>query len=386
MLDRMAAGEIPPKHHTELRTASGKLIYEECLTRRGFDGGYTLLYHQRRPHEARSVPTSHGWPLPSSGEQRPLARRHFKTFELPSSGAVAPVDGRVPLLFNEDVVIAISRAECEDPAYFSNGDADELLFVHQGTGTLRSVFGDLEYRAGDYVVVPKGVVHRFIPGSTPSLWLRVECHGGVGLPPAFRNDVGQLRMDAPYCHRDFRRPRFVGPLDEGLRHVVVKRNGVFHGFEFRASPLDVVGFDGSVYPFAFPIASFQPKVGAVHLPPTVHATFQASGALVCSFVPRPLDFGAGAIPCPYPHSSVDVDEVLFYAGGDFVSRRGISAGSVSHHPAGVPHGPHPGAYEASIGKKTTDELAVMLDCQRPLLHTASALSIEDAGYHDAFAE
>lgn len=386
MLDRLAAGELPAKHHSELRAGDGRLRYEECLTRRGFDGAYTLFYHERRPHAARSVPTSHGWSVPSTPEQCPLARRHFKAFELPAQGTVSPLDGRVPLLFNEDIVIGVSRAEDEDPAYLSNGDADELVFVHHGEGTLRSVCGDLDYRAGDYLVIPKGILYRFIPGSGPSFWLCVECYGGIGLPRAFRNEVGQLRMDAPYCHRDFRCPRFVGPLDEGVRHVVVKRGGGFHGLKFDASPLDVVGYDGTVYPFAFPIAGFQPKVGAVHLPPTVHATFQAAGALVCSFVPRPLDFGHRAIPCPYPHSSVDVDEVLFYASGSFVSRRGISAGSVSHHPAGLPHGPHPGAYEASIGVRTTDELAVMLDCQRPLFHTPAALSIEDRGYHDVFAE
>jgi homogentisate 1,2-dioxygenase len=290
------------------------------------------------------------------------------------------------LLFNEDVVIGVSRGEGQDRAYFSNGDADELVFVQRGAGTLKSVFGDLEFGAGDYLVIPKGVLHRFAPAAGEQFWFRVECLGGLGVPPALRNQAGQLRMDAPFCHRDFERPRFVGPLDEGIRHVVVKRGGAFHGFEFRDSPFDVVGWDGSVYPVALPIRRFQPKVGAVHLPPSVHGTFEARGALICSFVPRPLDFRPGAIPCPYPHSSVDMDEVLFYSSGDFVSRRGIGAGSVSHHPAGVPHGPHPGAYEASLGARTTEELAVMLDCERPLCATAAALAIEDTGYHAGFAD
>ncbi|MGZ3443457.1 MAG: homogentisate 1,2-dioxygenase, partial [Polyangia bacterium] len=197
-------------------------------------------------------------------------------------------------------------------------------------------------------------------------------------------DVGQLRMDAPYSHRDFKVPAFVGPSDEGIRTVVVKRGGAFSGFEWTASPLDVVGWDGTVYPWAFPILNFQPRVSSVHLPPTWHGTFATRGALVCSFVPRPVDFGPDAIPCPYPHASVDCDEFLFYARGNFTSRKGVGSGSVSHHPAGIPHGPHPGAYEGSIGSKATDELAVMLDTYAPLSPTAAALGVEDAAYHDSF--
>jgi homogentisate 1,2-dioxygenase len=191
-------------------------------------------------------------------------------------------------------------------------------------------------------------------------------------------------MDAPYSHRDFKRPVFKGPMDEGLRELLVKRNGAFHGFAYAASPLDVVGWDGTVYPWAFPILNFQPRAGLVHLPPTWHGTFATKGALVCSFVPRVVDFHPEAIPCPYPHSSVDCDEFIFYARGNFTSRRGVGVGSISHHPAGLPHGPHPGAYEASIGTKTTDELAVMLDTDLPLKATAEALGVEDPGYQNSF--
>jgi homogentisate 1,2-dioxygenase len=208
---------------------------------------------------------------------------------------------------------------------------------------------------------------------------------GFGLLSQWRNPVGQLRMDAPYTHRDFRRPVFTGPRDEELRDLVVKKGGEFHGFKFDHSPLDVVGWDGAVYPWAFPILRFAPRVGMVHLPPTVHGTFAARGALICSFVPRPLDFHPDAIPCPYPHSSVSCDEFIFYASGDFTSRRGVGPGSISHHPAGVIHGPHPGAYEASIGARATSELAVMLDTTKPLVPTAACRAIEDAGYHASFA-
>jgi homogentisate 1,2-dioxygenase len=295
------------------------------------------------------------------------------------------VDARVPLLFSRDVVIGMVLPTAEDPVYLANGDGDDLYFVAEGGGVLRSVLGDLPFGAGDYVCVPKGLVHRFVPSPGPQRWLSIECLGGLSLPKQWRNETGQLRMDAPYSHRDFRRVEWKGPVDEGIRDVVVKRGGAFHGFRHEASPLDVVGWDGSVYPFAFPILSFQPRVGLVHLPPTAHGTFAPRGALVCSFVPRPLDFHPEAVPCPYPHASVDVDEVIFYVRGEFTSRRGVGSGSISHHPPGLPHGPHPGAYEGSIGRRETDELAVMLDCAEPLEATEAAVAIEDAGYPDGFA-
>jgi len=384
MLDRVVQGTVPPKHHVALRDAEGRLLHEEALTRSGFEGPYTLLYHRGRPHAARGVEAGHGFALPAPVPRRRLARRHYRTQVLPAPGG-PPVDARVPLLFSRDVVIGMVLPTVEDPVYLVNGDGDDLFFVAEGGGVLRSVLGDLPFGAGDYVYVPKGLVHRFLPSPGPQRWLSIECLGGLSLPRQWRNETGQLRMDAPYSHRDFRRVEWKGPLDEGIRDVVVKRTGAYHGFRHEASPLDVVGWDGSVYPFAFPILSFQPRVGLVHLPPTWHGTFAARGALVCSFVPRPLDFHPQAIPCPYPHASVDVDEVLFYVRGEFTSRRGVGPGSISHHPPGVPHGPHPGAYEGSIGRRETDELAVMLDCAEPLEATAAAVGVEDAGYPDGFA-
>jgi homogentisate 1,2-dioxygenase len=227
-------------------------------------------------------------------------------------------------------------------------------------------------------------LHRFIPNDSPQYWLSIECLGGVAIPRQFRNEAGQLRMDAPYTHRDFRRPTFQGPRDEGLRDLVAKRGGAFHGFRYPHAPLDVVGWDGTVYPWAFPILAFQARVGLIHLPPIVHGTFAARGALICSFVPRPLDFHPDAIPCPYPHASVSCDEIIFYCRGNFTSRRGVGPGSISHHPAGLLHGPHPGAYEESIGARATDELAVMLDTYAPLRATEAAYSVEDGAYQDSF--
>ena len=384
MLERIVQGAVPRKHHIAFRDAEGRLLYEEAFTRAGFDGPYTLLYHRHRPHATHAAEAAgRGWTLPSPVPARPLRRRHYRTQDLAPRGGPA-VDARVPLLFNADVVVGLVAPTAEDPVYLQNGDGDDLFFVQEGGGLLRSPMGDLRFAQHDYVFVPKGLLHRFVPDPGPQRWLSIECLGGLHLPSQWRNETGQLRMDAPFSHRDFRIVEWKGPVDEGIRDVVVKRAGAFHAFRRDASPLDVVGWDGAVYPFAFPILSFQPRAGLVHLPPTWHGTFAARGALVCSFVPRVVDFHPEAIPCPYPHASVDVDELLFYVRGEFTSRRGVGPGSISHHPAGVMHGPHPGAYEGSIGARTTSELAVMLDCYQPLQATAAALGAEDPAYDESF--
>jgi homogentisate 1,2-dioxygenase len=384
MIDRMAAGDLPRKHHLALRDAGGSLRYEECITREGFEGPYTIAYHANRPQAQASAETRHGWTLPVSAPRRPLAKRHLLTSALEPAGGPA-INARVPLFFNADIVFGVLRPDAADPVYFVNGDGDELLYIFRGAGTLRTVLGDVRFAQDDYVFVPKGITHRLIPDAdVEQHWVSVECLGGMHLPRQWRNAAGQLRMDAPYCHRDFRRPTFEGPRDEGIREVVVKRLGGFHAFSTEHSPLDVVGWDGTVYPWAFPILNFQPRVSSVHLPPTWHGTFATRGALICSFVPRPVDFHPEAIPCPYPHSSVDCDEILFYCRGNFTSRRGVGPGSVSMHPMGIPHGPHPGAYEGSIGARETNELAVMLDTFLPLDATPAALSIEDTSYQSSF--
>lgn len=384
MLDRQVRGEVADKHHVMLEGPDGSLRYEECLTRRGFDGAYSLLYHLRRPHLARVAEPAHGWRAPERADHAlPLARRLFQTPRMPVGGA--PVDARVPMLFNEDVTVGFAAPDQPDPVYVVDGDADEIVFVHEGTGTLVTPFGHLRYEAYDYVCVPKGVLHRFVPDAgVAQRWVTMHCPSGVGLLSQWRNEVGQLRMDAPYSHRDFRRPTFVGPEDEGIRHAVVRRDGRWHGLVYDDSPLDVVGWDGTVYPWVFPMLRFQPRAGLVHLPPDWHGTFSTPGALICSFVPRVVDFHERAIPCPYPHSSVDCDEFLYYCDGHFTSRKGVGPGSVSFHPRGIPHGPHPGAYEASIGSQRTDETALMIDTFRPLRLTAAALGVEEPGYHDSF--
>ncbi|MFT6629900.1 MAG: homogentisate 1,2-dioxygenase, partial [Flavobacteriales bacterium] len=312
---------------------------------------------------------------------RVLRRRHFKSFDLVPSGK-APIDGRVPLMFNSDVVCGVARPTASDPIYFSNLDGDELIYMHKGSGVLRSVLGDVRFEQRDYVFVPRGIKHRWIlDEGVEQYWVTFECKRDFFLPKQWRTQTGQIRMDAPFCHRDFRKPEFIGPLDEGIRSFVVKHSGRFSEYELDHSPLDVVGWDGSVYPWAFPILNFQPRAGLVHLPPDWHGNFAFPGGIICSFVPRMVDFHEDAIPCPYPHESVHCDEFLFYAEGNFVSRKGIDSGSISFHPRGIMHGPHPGSYEGSIGHRRTDELAVMMDTFVPLKVTAQAIAIEDNTYH-----
>jgi homogentisate 1,2-dioxygenase len=384
MLERVRHGDVPDKPHTVLRGPQGALRHEECFTRRGFDGAYTILYHERRPH--LSTPAARpaaSFALPRETHLATLERRLFRTDDRPSAGS--PLEARMPLLFNADVVLSVLAPSAADRVYFINADADELFFLREGSATLITPLGELSVAAHDYVIVPRGMLHRFeLDAGQRQRWLGIECLGGVDVPRQYRNDIGQLRMDAPYSHRDFRSPRFVGPRDEGIRELVVKKSGRFFGYTLPASPLDVVGWDGTVYPLVFPISRFSPRTGEVHLPPTVHGTFAARGALICSFVPRMLDYHGEAVPCPYPHASVDVDEVIYYCDDAFSSRKGVGPGAVSLHPAGVVHGPHEGAYEGSIGQKQTSELAVMLDCFLPLQVSEAARSLEDAGYHTSF--
>ena len=385
MIERRHAGSIPAKHHIVFREEGGELLHEECLTRNGFDGPYSLLYHRHEPHRHVAWERSSlGWPAArpaADEEERPLTRRHYLTGAVDAQ-AGAPINARVPLMYNQDVVVSVLRPTASDPVYFANADGDDLFYIHEGQGLLRSVFGDLPFAAKDYVCIPRGVKARFVlPEGVSQHWVAFEVRNELFIPKQWRTPNGQLRMDAPYCHRDFQAPAFQGPLDEGIRTFTVKRQDRFTDYTMAHSPLDVVGWDGSVYPWVFPIHCFQPRAGLVHLPPDWHGTFAFKGGIICSFVPRVVDFHEHAIPCPYPHEAVHCDEFLFYSEGNFVSRRGIGRGSVSYHPAGVMHGPHPGAYEASIGHRRTDELAVMMDTFGALTPTSFAREIEDMEYH-----
>jgi homogentisate 1,2-dioxygenase len=387
MIDRQSAGLLPDKPHTAFRDAAGKLFYEEMFTRGGFDGPFSYFYHRNPITPQRETgPTERGWRAPQAADVT-LKRRLFISDRVSAGGQL--VDRRTPILFNADVTVLLAHATVTDDAYFANGDGDELFYVQEGAATLESPCGLLDVGAGDYVHVPRSLIHRWhLPAGGALRAMIFELTGGLMIPRDFRNPVGQLRMDAPYTHRDFKKPK--GPIatpdriHDGPQVLLVKKGGTFRRYELQAPPMDVVGWDGFVYPWAFPIEKYQAKTGLVHLPPTIHTTFAAPGALICSFVPRVVDFHPQAIPCPYPHSSVDCDEIILYLRGNFTSRRGVGPGAISLHPAGIAHGPHPGAYEASIGSQRTDELAVMMDCFKPLVPTQQALNLEDPAYHDSW--
>ena len=389
MIDRQSAGSFPAEPHSVFRGPDGKIVHEEMFTRGGFDGPFTYFYHRFPvpPHREARV-SARGWPAAVAAPDgpRPLRRRLYQSDRVAPGGML--VDRRIPVLFNGALTVQVARPAQTDDVYFANGDGDELWFLRDGSARVESPCGWLEVRGGDYVWIPKSMIHRWHLAGPASL-MGLEARGGVGLPRSFRNGVGQLRLDAPYSHRDFRRPQ--GPVatfdhvPEGPRELLIKKGGVFTRYGLDTSPMDVVGWDGFVYPFAFPIESYRPKTAPFHLPPTIHATFEGDGFVVCSFVPRLVDYDPRAVPCPYPHSSVDCDEILFYVRGDFTSRRGVGAGALSLHPAGVAHGPHPGAYEGSLGTQRTEELAVMVDTFEPLVATAQAAALEDPGYGESWA-
>ena len=386
MIHRVQRGQVPDKPHTVFKP-EGELAFEHCFTRQGFDGPFTVLYHRQPPHwvEAEKEIGPHPG-LGRIGEFGPVRRRHFRTPEMSTGGA--PFLGRKRLLANADMQVWMSFPDRDDESLIANADADELVFVERGKGRVESPLGTLPFGPHDYVFVPRGLFHRWRIDEPASLMV-MEALSYLGVPKAFRNDAGQLKMDAPFTHRDFRAPDWPegGPETLGApRTLVIKRGQQLSESVLAHDPFDVYGWDGACWPFAFPIRAFQPKIGLVHLPPTIHVTFTGGGMLICSFVPRRVDFHDKAIPCPYPHSSPDCDEILFYVEGNFTSRKGIKEGSISLHPTGLPHGPHPGKYEASIGTDRTNELAVMVDTFKPLQPTEHAVAIEDPGYNRSWVE
>ena len=386
MIHRLQMGEVPAKPHTVFEH-SGKMAYEHCLTRRGFDGMYTIFYHRVPPHWVETdedLGVHPGWAEPTA--KGALRRRHYETPKLAEGGQ--PFMDRKLLLANPDVGVWMVKATEDDATLVANGDSDELVFVQEGSGWVDTPQGLVRFQRQDYVFIPRSLPHRFRLHE-PATMMIMEGKTYIDVPTQFRVPGGQLDMGAPYSHRDFRAPEWpdggAASLD-APRRMLVKRNDSVTAYEMAGDPFDVIGWDGQVWSFAFPIRAYQPKTGQVHLPPTVHLTFAGGGFIVCSFVPRMLDYHERAIPCPYAHSSVDCDEIILYVEGDFTSRKGVEIGSISLHPAGIAHGPHPGRYEASVGVRETKELAVMCDTFKPLLPTKHAASIEDEGYNRSWVE
>ncbi len=379
-------GAMPRKRHTIFRRPDGGLYAEELMGHEGFVGTSSLLYHTHPPttvKTARRVREDR-W---EADESTSLRHRHFLTSRARTRGS-ATMD-RTPLLFNADIKMAYVEPDATDAHFYRNSQADEVVYVVEGHGTLASVFGDLPYQPGDYVVIHRNITHQWQldTAAGPTKLLVMESAGHVRFPTRYRNEFGQLLEGAPFSERDIRVPRALAPRDEmGDFPIFVKQYDAINELVLDHHPFDVVGWDGYFYPWAFNIHDFEPIVGRIHQPPPVHQTFQGDGFVICSFCPRPFDFDPNAIPAPYNHSNVDSDEVLFYASSEFMSRKGIEYGSITLHPDGLPHGPHPGRTEASIGAKATNELAVMMDSFRPLKVAKAAMSIEDPAYHQSWLD
>ena len=377
----VSRGSVPHKRHTQHRGPDGSLYAEELFGVEGFVGRSSLLYHAVPPTRTHRIEAVGPVALEEADDG---VHRHrlINTAALPPTGDA--ITGRVPLFFNADVVMGVVRpaAAMPETTMYRNGEADEMLFVHEGEGQFESVFGSLRYRPGDYLVIPIGTTWRLVPDAGSGqrmLWL--ECPSEVEPPKRYRNEYGQLLEHAPYSQRDIRVPDQVpARTDAGDYQLLVKARGRLTAYYYATHPFDVVGWDGYLWPYIFNIGDFEPITGRVHQPPPVHQTFQAHNVVVCSFVPRKFDYHPLAIPAPYNHSNINSDEVIYYVAGNFMSRRGVDISSFTLHPAGIPHGPHPGTVEASIGREATEELAVMVDTFRPLRLTRQAADLDDDRY------
>jgi len=378
-------GKIPPKRHTIFKKKDGSLHYEQLFGTIGFDGMSSLMYHLHRPTMVKEVGKSFDV-SPKAMVSHNIKSRLLQGFEVKPMNDY--LESRTVMLFNSDVHISLAAPKKSMTDYFyKNADADELLFVHKGTGILKTMLGGIKFEYGDYLVIPRGMIYQITFDTEENRLLIAESYHPIYTPKRYRNWFGQHLEHSPFCERDFKLPQNLQTHDElGDFVIKVKKQGQLHHLVYASHPFDVVGWDGYNYPYGFSIHNFEPITGRVHQPPPVHQTFETSAFVVCSFVPRLYDYHPQSIPAPYNHSNIDSDEVLYYVDGDFMSRKNIDKGYISLHPAGIPHGPHPGTYEASIGKSKTEELAVMIDTFRPLQLTKAALDIDDGKYFQSWLE
>ncbi len=378
-------GNIPHKRHTQFRKPDGTLYSEQLFSTEGFSNDYSILYHTYPPTQIiRTEPSIIVTPLVE--EEKMLKHRSFEGFK------VRPEDdylhSRKAILVNNDCHIVLAAPRQSTTKYFyKNADADELIFIHEGSGVLETMYGDLPFSYGDYLVVPRGTIYKIRFTDENNRLLIVESFSPIRFPKKYVGKNGQLLEHSPYCERDIRPPQDLKTHDEqGDFLIKAKKQGVLYRLHYHSHPFDVVGWDGCCYPYAFSIHDFEPITGRVHQPPPVHQTFEANNFVVCSFCPRLFDYHPEAVPAPYNHSNIDSDEVLYYVDGDFMSRKNVTRGMITLHPSGIPHGPHPGAVEKSIGARETKELAVMIDTFHPLQLTVDALAIENEGYTMSWAE
>jgi len=376
-------GQIPAKRHTVFRKPDGKLYAEELVSTEGFSSLYSLVYHCHPPTIVKHLGD------PYSVEPTIAREKHLKHTSL-IGFKIKPEDdylqSRKPVLVNSDlhIVLAAPRKSMTD-YFYKNSQADEMIFIHEGSGKLKTGFGEIKFSYGDYLIIPRGTIYQMEFDQEQNRLFIVESFSPLRPPKRYLNQYGQLMEHSPYCERDLRLPENLQTHDEyGDYKVLIKKQGLIYPYTYGTHPFDYVGWDGYHYPYAFSIHDFEPITGRLHQPPPVHQTFEGHNFVVCSFVPRKYDYHPDSIPAPYNHSNVDSDEVLYYVDGDFMSRKSVVKGQITLHPGGIPHGPHPGTVEKSIGKESTDELAVMIDPFKPLMLTQEALDIEDENYHKSW--
>ena len=378
-------GDIPHKRHTQFRQPDGSLYAEHLCSTEGFSSQYSLLYHVHPPTEIRSVGQPRPW-SPQAAEDQRLKHRSFKGWELGPRADY--LDSREVLLFNADCSVQLAAPQQGTEGYFyKNADADELIFVHEGSGQVWTPYGVIPFGYGDYVILPRGTLHQIrFDGPDNRLFL-LETRQPLRIPHKYLSREGQLLEGAPYCERDIRVPALMPPTSERGDYLIqIKKLGMLHPIHYATHPFDVIGWDGCSYPFAFSIHDFEPITGRIHQPPPVHLTFETDRLVVCSFCPRKFDYHPLSIPAPYNHSNIDSDELLYYVAGAFMSRKQVQRGQLTLHPGGIPHGPHPGAVERSLGAEATEELAVMVDTFSPLLMGQMAPKLEDPDYVMSWAE
>ncbi|MBT8270578.1 MAG: homogentisate 1,2-dioxygenase [Flavobacteriaceae bacterium] len=378
-------GKIPAKRHTQFKKPNGGFYYEQLFGTIGFDGMSSNMYHIHRPTQVKAIGNRLDM-SPRIADANNIRSYRFRGFQVDSVDDY--LESRKIILSNSDCQIILAAPKQSTTDYFyKNADADELLFIHKGSGKLRSQFGNLDFKYGDYLLIPRGTIYKIEFNSEDNRLFIVESTRPIYTPKRYRNWFGQLLEHSPFCERDIRQPHELETHDEtGDFLMKIKKGNELIDMTYAAHPFDVVGYDGFNYPYAFSIHDFEPITGRVHQPPPVHQTFETDAFVVCSFVPRLYDYHPKAIPAPYNHSNIDSDEVLYYVDGDFMSRNDIEAGHISLHPAGIPHGPHPGAMERSIGKTETEELAVMVDTFKPLMITEEAIKIADNDYYKSWLE
>jgi len=373
-------GKVPNKRHTQFRDESGKLYSEELVSRNGFSGIYSNLYHINPPAAVQSIGDFRVIELSKKNVNH--QPHHLQTSKISHEKNLDC--SRVPLFHNSDLIISKAIFSAPMQLLYRNGNADEIIFIHRGVGRFNSNFGYLDLRPGDYLVIPRGVIYN-IEVSQKIEALVIESSSAIETPDRYRNKFGQLLEHSPFSERDIRTPNFMLPIQNKSIEIEVKLKNGIQMYEYKYHPFDLIGWDGYFFPYVFNINDFMPITGKIHQPPPVHQTFKGNGFVICSFVPRLFDYHKDSIPAPYAHSNVDSDELIYYAAGEFMSRRGIEEGSITHHPMGLPHGPQPGKTEESIGAIETNELAVMVDTFKPLNLTKSALDIEDNSYPFSWA-